>query len=141
MSLTRRQMALLPLAAGAVRADLANGDPRLEKLYGSFIAPCCWRANLRTHQSPKADELRADIQRLIAEGRSDDEIKAQFIDRYTRRILALPEGATGDLLSWMPWAAATAGLGAIGVFLHRSTAQQPAPAPPGELPELPELPD
>jgi cytochrome c-type biogenesis protein CcmH/NrfF len=106
----------------SLRANPANGDPRLEKLFPQFIAPCCWRENLLAHHSPKSDEMRAEIKRLVAEGRSDGEVKAVFIEQYSIRILALPEGARGRWLAWTPVVAALAGLGVVLLTIRRMSA-------------------
>lgn len=103
---------VLPTALWANRAE---GDPRLEKLYGMFIAPCCWRENLLIHSSPMADDLRSEIQRLVAAGKTDKEIEESFLTAYSTRILALPKGLTGQWLSWTPWVFAASGL----VFVSR----------------------
>lgn len=140
----RRGVFALPLILafrGQLRANLANGDPRKEKLFSMFIAPCCWRENLLVHHSPKADEMRAEIGRWIADGRSDDEIKKKLVDQYSLRILSMPEGARAQWLSWMPIAAVSAGLGMIALFVRRSlhNAQSVPPSPTtGLLPDLPE---
>jgi len=143
----RRGVFALPLllaVRASLRADAANGDPRKEKLFGMFIAPCCWRENLRVHHSPKADELRAEITSLIAAGKTDDQIRQTLVTAYSRRILALPDGASGEWLRWTPAAAVLAGLGAVVYFIRRSlAARKAAPVqtpPPGEekLPPVPE---
>ncbi|OYW12345.1 MAG: hypothetical protein B7X34_01990, partial [Acidobacteriia bacterium 12-62-4] len=102
-------MYLLLGTALPAAANLANGDPRLEKLYTSYIAPCCWRENLMVHHSPKADELRASIAAAVKAGKTDEEIRAGLVGEYTIRILALPEGAKGQWLWWTPIAASAAG--------------------------------
>jgi len=46
---------------GKALANAANGDPRLERLFSKFMAPCCWRENLLSHSSPfgtAAESLR-----------------------------------------------------------------------------------
>lgn len=140
----RRGVLTLPLILairGSARANPANGDPRKEKLFSMFIAPCCWRENLLVHHSPKADEMRAEITKLMADGRSDDEIKKAIVDQYSLRILAMPEGARAQWLSWMPIAVTSAGLGLIGLFVRRSLqGSQPVAAGPetGPLPDLPD---
>ena len=105
----RRWLAGAPLTAMAAFAGTADGNPRLEKLFLAFMAPCCWRENLLAHQSPKADELRATIRRQVAEGLSDDQIQAAFVKEFSTRILTHPEGVAGGLLRWTPWAAAAVG--------------------------------
>lgn len=140
----RRGVFTLPLILafrGKLNANPANGDPRKEKLFSMFIAPCCLRENLLVPHSPKAYEMRAEIGKWIADGRSDDEIQKQIVGQYSLRILAMPEGARGQWLSWMPMAAVSVGVGPIALFvrrsLHNSQSVSPSPAT-GLLPDLPE---
>jgi len=126
-------------SAGVAQADLANGDPRKQKLYSMFIAPCCWRENLLAHHSPKAGMLRADIDARIAQGWTDQQIKEDLVERYSIRILAEPEGALGRWLAWATPTAAVLGIAAVAVFIRRSLrAGSPAPAPAGPMPDLEE---
>lgn len=137
----RRLMPLLVwlCAAVAAGANPANGDPRKEKLYSMFIAPCCWRENLLAHHSPKADELRAGIDAMITSGLTDDEIKAGLVNRHTLRILALPEGARGQWLAWATPVIVALGASGLLFFIRRSVrTPPPARVPAGPLPDLPE---
>ncbi len=134
----RTLLATFALAA-CLFANPAGGDPRKERLYSTFIAPCCWRENLLAHHSPKADELRGEIDSLIAAGRTDEEIKAGFVQRHSLRILALPEGARGEWLAWTPWAALLVGLTTVAWFIRRSRRLQSQAASPvgSAVPDLP----
>lgn len=137
----RRGVLLFPLAvtaAGPLRGDPANGDPRLTHLFSSFVAPCCWRENLLTRQSPKADELRADIRRRIAAGDSDNQIKVALLSQYSRRILATPDGPAGRWLTWTPVAVGVAGLAAIALVVHRLRRAHHRPQPATALPLPPD---
>ena len=99
---------------------MANGDPRLEKIFAQFIAPCCWRENLSAHHSPTADELRAQIIGMIAAGPSDGEIRSGIVEQDSIRILSLPDGARGKWLGWTPWLVALGGLFAVVAVIRRS---------------------
>lgn len=137
----------LALSASALplRADLANGDPRLQRLFRSFMAPCCWRENLSVHHSPKADELRAQIRASVAQGLSDEQIKQQMLAEFTIRILANPEGSSGAWLKYSPWVVTTLGLAALTWIIRSSLAQaaqqqaQSATLPNQELPPIEDL--
>ena len=101
----------------------SGGDantPRLEKLYRTFIAPCCWSKNLMEHNSQVAAEMRGKIDLMVQAGRSDDEIKSVFVAKYGARVLALPEGAPRVWLFWTPVVVAAAGLVAVCLFLKSS---------------------
>lgn len=106
-------------AAALLHADMAGGDPRKEKLFGSFIAPCCWRENLLVHHSPLADEMRAEIEQMVTAGRSDDEIRQVFVQRHTVRVLAMPEGVRRQWLMWMPVLMLLVGAGLVVRYIGR----------------------
>lgn len=122
-----------------LHANPANGDPRLEKLFSRFMAPCCWRENLLAHHSPKADELRADIVRRVAAGESDGQIKQAMIGAYSLRILSQPEGARLQWLSWTPRLVTAAGLALVLAILARALRPAPMPGLPASL--LPQGPE
>lgn len=119
-----RRVALHGIMSLVLQANPANGDVRLEQLFSRFMAPCCWRESLLAHHSPKADDLRAQIRKYVAAGRSDEEIKQRLTTEYTSRILAMPEGAKGEWLQWTPVMAIAVGLVAAGSFLRRSLARR-----------------
>jgi cytochrome c-type biogenesis protein CcmH/NrfF len=123
------------LAAPSAQAGYGQGDPRLEKLYTTFIAPCCWRDNLAEHDSPEAAQLRARIAAMVQAGQSDTDIQNTLVAEYGQRILTLPEGAARTWLFSAPWIAGALGIAAIAWWLRRSRHLQPAnPLPPAELP-------
>jgi cytochrome c-type biogenesis protein CcmH len=99
---------------------------RLDGLYRSFMAPCCWRENLATHQSPRAEELRQQIRELVQAEKSDAEVRTLMVERYTRRILSQPEteGLAGRWLGWTPIAAVLAGLMIVVLFIKHSVMRE-----------------
>jgi cytochrome c-type biogenesis protein CcmH len=119
------------------QAQYHSEDPRLEKLYTTFISPCCWRENLTVHDSDIARELRTRIRVMVQEGRSDEQIKAVLVKQYSTQILALPEGATGTWLFLMPWIAVSVGAAGLLFLLRRMRTQAPQVVSDGSpLPEL-----
>ncbi len=103
--------------------------PRLDRLYRSFIAPCCWSRNLAEHDSQAAKDVRTQIDAMVQAGKSDEEIKTALVSAYGKRILALPEGEAGTWLFAMPFVAAAAGAGLLWRLLaKRRPAQSPAMA-------------
>src|ERR1700724_3351319 len=69
---------------------LERGDAR--QIEARFVAPCCWHEHLAVHNSPAADEMRAEIAALIASGRTETEIVDHYVARYGERILREPRG-------------------------------------------------
>jgi cytochrome c-type biogenesis protein CcmH/NrfF len=130
---------LFLVIAHLVQAGYGAGNPRLERLYATFISPCCWRENLTVHNSQIADELRAQIVVMVQAGRSDGEIKSALIAKYGKRILALPEGSQQLWLVLPPLLAGAAGLICVLLLLRRSRFRANVPAwpdlPPAELDE------
>jgi cytochrome c-type biogenesis protein CcmH/NrfF len=132
---------MLLASASALHANFANGDPRLERLYARFIAPCCWRENLLTHHSPLADQIRSDIRKWLAEGKSDQQIKLTLTGQYSTRVLSMPEGTRAQWLSWPPVVAVVAGtiLTIVVIRRLRNKAMGFAGGPGLETAQLPEV--
>ncbi len=132
-------LALVLCAAAAVpvlHAGYGAGDARREKLYSTFIAPCCWRENLTVHDSQAAEDLRTRIDRLVDAGQSDNEIKAALVADFGPRILSLPEGRTRVWLFWTPFAVALIALGLVLVALRRMRLRPAVAGPaPADLPD------
>lgn len=125
-------------AVPALHAGYGTGDPRLEKLYSTFIAPCCWRENLTVHDSQAAEDLRSRIDTLVAAGQTDDQIKAALVSDYGLRILALPEGSPRVWLFWTPFVVGAAGLALLLVVLRGVKLRSGNLAPAGVPVDLPE---
>lgn len=118
------------------RASYGDGNPRLEKLYASYISPCCWRENLMAHNSPEATRLRGRIAGMVQDGKTDEQIKQTLVAEYGKRIMSLPEGGTRVWLFWTPVALlAAGGIGLVGLLHHiRRTPSAPVYAgPPAQL--------
>ena len=128
----RRFVVAATLAVPLGQAQYHSSDPRLEKLYQTFISPCCWRENLTVHNSPVAQELRGRIRNMIQRGESDEQIKSALVEQYTKQILALPEGPEGFFLFTMPWLGMAVGACGLLVFLKRS-AKKSSVAPSHDL--------
>ncbi|HET8975841.1 MAG TPA: cytochrome c-type biogenesis protein CcmH [Solirubrobacterales bacterium] len=70
--------------------------------------------------SPQADRERDFIRRLIAEGRSKDEIKDALVAEYGEDVLATPDDEGFDLAAWLlPIAGLAAAVIALAVWLRR----------------------
>jgi cytochrome c-type biogenesis protein CcmH len=123
-------LALLPLAAPALaapeRAELADVEDEV-------MCPICGTL-LELAESPQALRQRALVKRLIAAGKTKDEIKDALVAQYGREVLALPGGSGFDLSAYLVpaigFAAAAVAL-AIGVGRWRRNGgiQPPGPAP------------
>ncbi len=116
------------LAAPAARAD---GPPTLPDVEDEVMCTICGTL-LEMSESPQADQERALIRRLIAEGRSKDEIKDALVAQYGSRVLAAPKAEGFDLTAWVvPIAGFVAVAIALLVFALGRRRRQTAPAGPG----------
>ena len=111
----RRLALLLALTASLASPALAQAKPpTLPDVEDEVMCPTC-RTALNIANSPQADEERAFIRSLIAQGKSKDEIKAALAREYGRDALAVPKAKGFDIT-------ATAvpigvGVGAIALLL------------------------
>ena len=98
-------LAVSPVAAAADPAHQGYGEPDpnefktyvrgADRLEGRLLAPCCWdssRQTLDIHGSPVANALRREIRSRLRAGESSDAIEADLVRRYSKKILAVPEG-------------------------------------------------
>jgi len=60
------------------------------RLTNQLIALCCWREPIAIHRSQEALQMLSEVEQLVREGRSEDEIKSIYAARYGRRS-SLPE--------------------------------------------------
>lgn len=134
MSLNRASMAAVLLACTVHATDLA----RARRIQERILAPCCYSETVAHHRSDVALEIKREIEKMVDENKTDNEIVAVFTARYGRRILAEPEGRSGLLLKLVPAGAITAGV-LMTVLLIRKMRRRPAPA--NAAPGLVEVPD
>jgi cytochrome c-type biogenesis protein CcmH len=128
---TTSRAAALALALAALLAPAASGfrpQPRasLPDTEDEVMCPICGTL-LELSESPQADRERAFIRKLIAQGRSKQQIKDALVAEYGRQVLALPKGSGFDLSAYLvPIAAFLLAVGALtaGVRRWRRSAQQ-----------------
>jgi cytochrome c-type biogenesis protein CcmH/NrfF len=125
-------LALLLLApvAGAVTPRTTLNDVEDE-----VMCPTCGTPlNLAT-DAPLANDERALIRRLIAQGYTKDEIKHRLVQEFGPNVLALPRARGFDLSAYLvPIVLGAAGLLAIAVLALRWRRRRPADA--ASVPDL-----
>jgi cytochrome c-type biogenesis protein CcmH len=114
---------LLVATAVLFAADLPDPSARIHE---QLLAPCCWRENLATHQSPEAQRMRAEIAQLIESGKTETEIVDLYVERYGERILSEPRGQRSFWLNIVPWLALAAGASLLLRYLRQVLRQAPA---------------
>jgi cytochrome c-type biogenesis protein CcmH len=118
-------------------------EARARDIEGALRCPVCRSQSIRQSRSFMAEDMKRRIRELIAEGRSDEEIRAFFVDRYGTWILLDPPKTGFNLAAWLLPGAAVL-VGAVGLVLaaRRWASRSPARAsvePPPESPYLDRL--
>lgn len=91
----------------------AAQEERAQRLEDEFISPCCWHQPVSAHDSPAARQMKADIRRMIADGSTDDAVRAHYVRIHGEKIMTVPPAGGFNSLAWMiPLAA-----GIFGVFI------------------------
>ena len=116
----RRLALLLALLAGLAVAPAANAaPPTLPDVEDEVMCPTCNTA-LNVANSPQADEERAFIRSLIAQGKSKAEIKEALAREYGRDALAIPKAEGFDVAATIvPIAVGVGALALLAILLPR----------------------
>jgi cytochrome c-type biogenesis protein CcmH len=129
-------VAAVPTPAVAESQPAAAPKTNLADIEDEVMCPICG-TTLGLSESPQAQREKDFIQRLIAEGKTKDEVKAALVAEYGQEVLAVPSDSGFDLAAWIVPAAGLL-LAAIAIILglrrwRRSTAAEPTPLPDGDL--------
>jgi cytochrome c-type biogenesis protein CcmH len=120
--------ALLLYASFAAAIDGESfADPNLERRYQQLAhelrCPKCQNQNIADSNAPIAADFRREVRDLLAEGKTDDEIKTFLTERYGDFVLYRPPLATRTLFVWFaPGLALIAGLAAAVAVIRRRAA-------------------
>ena len=114
---------------------MAGPDPAaLEKqakvIETMLMAPCCWAQQVSAHQSPAADEIRLTVRRLLAEGKTQQQILDQYVAEYGDRILAEPPARGFSAALYVaPWIFLAGSIGLVVVVVRKLHLSAAAAAP------------
>jgi cytochrome c-type biogenesis protein CcmH len=92
-------LALFVLAPAATAAASAP-QTSLPDVEDEVMCPICGTL-LELSESPQANRERIFIRRLIAEGKTKQQIKDELVDQYGRAVLATPKGSGFDLTAYV----------------------------------------
>jgi len=96
------RLVLLTLVALAALAPAAAAEQRasLTEIEKQVMCPVCGTL-LQLAESPQAQREKAFIRRLIAEGKSEGQIKDALVAEYGNEVLALPQGSGFSLSAYV----------------------------------------
>ena len=115
------------VSALAIDTGKAFDDPALQARYERLIAEVrcvtCQNQSIEDSNAFIAADLRREIQRLISEGKSDDEVTDFLVTRYGDFVLYRPRMSGKTLALWIaPFAFILfAGFALVRVVRHRMT--------------------
>jgi len=75
-------------------------EQRFKALTAELRCVMCQNQSIADSNAPIAHDLRAEVLRLMREGKSDDEIKRYLVERYTEFVLYEPPMHGGNWLLW-----------------------------------------
>ncbi|MGH7563605.1 MAG: cytochrome c-type biogenesis protein [Gemmatimonadota bacterium] len=118
-------------------------EARARALEGELRCPVCRSQSIRQSRSFMAEDMKRRIRILVAEGRTDDQIRSFFMERYGAWILLEPPRRGFHLTAWILPAAAVV-VGAVGLLLAtrrwtRASPPRKSVEPPPESPYLARL--
>lgn len=124
-----------PLPTQGITDDDVNAIAR--QLY----CPVCDNVPLDVCGTQACADWREEIRTQLEQGRTPQEIKTYFVERYGRRVLAVPERRGVDLLLWvLPVAGVAVGAVVLVVVLRRmAPGALTAEAVPDSLPAYDDL--
>jgi cytochrome c-type biogenesis protein CcmH len=99
-------LSLLAVAAGAWAVDVQPpfDDPVLEQRYQTLIREVrclqCLNQTIADSTAPLAGELRSTVHRMVAEGKTEDEIADYLISRYGEFVMYKPPLQPNTWLLW-----------------------------------------
>jgi cytochrome c-type biogenesis protein CcmH len=95
---------LFALAVGAAELETAFDDPVLNERYWGLIrevrCPKCLNESIADSGAPVAADLRREVHRLVADGKTDEEIKDFLAARYGDFVLYRPRVAPVTYALW-----------------------------------------
>lgn len=124
-------LAATSAAAGVVRHEDPS-ERRIMAIAAALRCPVCQGESIYDSHSTVAGQMKALIREQVAAGKSDDEIKSFFVDRYGEFVLMEPRTSWSTALVWFfPAAAFLGGTGVLLLLLRRRASgaqRQAAPA-------------
>jgi cytochrome c-type biogenesis protein CcmH len=131
--------ALLPAAPARAQVAAAQApiefrdaaeEHRFRTLTAQLRCVMCQNQSLADSDAMIARDLRAQILRMMREGRSDEQIEDFLVERYSEFVLYEPRVGPATWLLWFgPGVLLLAGIGVIVAVVRRRAGAVPAAAP------------
>lgn len=113
---------LLGMSLVAHASDL---DDRVERLARELRCVVCQGQSVAESNAPLAVDMKAQLREGLAAGRSEDELRAELVQRYGEQVLFRPELHAGTAPLWFG-PLALLGLGALVYWRQARRKDDPA---------------
>jgi cytochrome c-type biogenesis protein CcmH len=114
------------LAVSALSAEPATLREQADQLETELRCPDCAGVSVAESPTRPAAEIRRQIERLLGEGRTPDEVRQHFVDRYGEWILLSPR----PVIAWLvPVVALVVGVVIVAAWLRPRSLGSEAAAP------------
>ena len=90
-------------------SDISEEEVRIQQLNKAIMCPVCPGESIDQSQNELAAAMREIVAKQVTEGRTDEEIKAYFVESYDASLLMEPPREGFNLLVWLLPPAAAAG--------------------------------
>jgi cytochrome c-type biogenesis protein CcmH len=131
-------LALTVTPALAVASDPQSLEREAKQIEAMLIAPCCWTQQVSLHRSPESVEIKANIRRLLADGKTRQQILDAYVAQHGARILVVPPARGFNVALYVaPWLFLACGVGLV-VFVMKRLRSPGADALPAERAAVPE---
>jgi cytochrome c-type biogenesis protein CcmH len=125
-----------PAFAQVARVDSVELESRTSAVASQLRCPVCQGLSIQDSPSELAVQMRGVVRDQLGAGKTPDEVKAYFVDKYGEWILLEPKAQGFNILIYLlPIAAVLAGIAVIAMAVKRWSAPAPATAEPGPGPE------
>jgi cytochrome c-type biogenesis protein CcmH len=106
-------------------------EVRFQQLSAELRCPMCQNETLADSNAPIAHDLRRQVFEMMQAGKSDEEIKAFLVDRYSQFVLYKPPVEPSTWLLWFgPLVLLAIGGIVVAVQVRRRARQSPADTTP-----------
>jgi cytochrome c-type biogenesis protein CcmH/NrfF len=95
-------VAVTVLLVGALdQAGARTEEERVQSISRTIQCPACSGQSVAGSNASSAQAIRAEIADRVAEGQTDDEIRAYFASRYGDQILLTPPSSGAGAVVWV----------------------------------------
>ncbi len=119
---------VLVMASG--RAGPRTNADRIDAIARTIKCPTCAGESVFVSQAPASDDIKAEIARQVAAGRTDDEVRSYLAERIGSEYLLVPSAGGAGAIVWaLPVVVLVLGFGALGLAFGRWRRQLAVPPP------------